>query len=97
VHVTNAEVNDGVNAVWKSISAHKAYLDESGQLKERRKHKLQCELSELVADIARNNLKESLEHSPTVQELLNQLLDRKLDPRRAAEAVVDDIFSEKKK
>src|SRR6185295_5478306 len=45
VHVTNAEVNEGVNAVWKAIGTHKAYLDESGQLKERRRSKLKAELS----------------------------------------------------
>jgi LAO/AO transport system kinase len=97
VHVTNAEVNEGVNAVWKAVGSHKAYLDSSGQLKERRKHKLKSELSELVADIARNNLKESLEHSPQVQKLLNELLDRQLDPHSAAEAVVEDIFTGKNK
>lgn len=97
VHVTNAEVNEGVNLVWKSISAHKACLESSGQLKERRKHKLQSELSELVADIARNNLKNSLAHSPQVQQLLNRLLDREIDPHSAAECVVEDIYSEKRK
>jgi LAO/AO transport system kinase len=96
VHVTNAEVNEGVDAVWKSIASHKAYLESSGKLKERRKHKLQSELSELVAEIARNNLKESLEHSPQVQEVLNQLLDREIDPHSAAQAVVEDIYSVKK-
>lgn len=97
VHVTNAEVNEGVNAVWKSIAAHKDYLESSGQLKERRKLKLESELSELVADMARNNLKESLQHSPQMQKLLNQLLERQLDPHTAAQAVVEDIFSNKSK
>ncbi len=97
VHVTNAEVNEGVSSVWKSITAHKAYLESSGQLKERRKHKLQSELSELVADIARNNLKNSLAHSPQVQQLLNRLLDREIDPHSAAESVVEDIYSENRK
>ncbi len=97
VHVTNAEVNEGVNAVWKSIAAHKEELEKSGMLKQRRKLKLESELSELVAEIARNNLKQSLEHSPEVQRLLDEIIDHKLDPHSAAVAVVEDIFSEKKK
>ena len=96
VHVTNAEVNEGVNAVWKSIQAHKADLEKSGQLQERRKHKLESEISELVADIARNNLKESLQTSKQVQEVLNQLVQGKLDPHSAAEKVVSEIFTDKK-
>lgn len=92
VHVTNAEVNEGVNAVWKSIASHKSFLDRSGALKERRRHKMQSELSELVAEIARNSLKESLEKSPRVQELLKQLVEQEIDPHDAAETVVRDIF-----
>lgn len=95
VHVTNAEVNEGTRAVWESICKHKQFLDESGQLKERRRHKLESELTELVADIARNNLKESIKHSKHVQGLLAQLCEHKIDPHSAAESVVDDIFSHK--
>lgn len=97
VHVTNAEVNEGVSAVWESLKSHKCYLENSGQLLERRKHKLEAELSEIVAEIARNNLKESLEHSPQLKQLLNELLERKIDPHSAAESVVEDIFTDKKK
>ena len=97
VHVVCAEENEGVNAVWKSIAGHKAYLENSGQLKERRKHKLEFELSELVAEIARQSLKESLAHSAQARGLLQQLLEREIDPYSAAAAVVEDIYSEKKK
>lgn len=95
VHVTNAEVNEGTRSVWESVRKHKEYLEQSGQLKERRRHKLESELSELVADIARNNLKQSLQHSEHVRGLLAQLCDHQIDPHSAAESVVEDIFSEK--
>ncbi|MBX9686513.1 MAG: methylmalonyl Co-A mutase-associated GTPase MeaB [Candidatus Obscuribacterales bacterium] len=93
VHVTNAEVNEGVNAVWNSVAAHKNYLNSSGQLKLRRKHKLQTELSELVAEIARNKLNDSLEKSQAAQKLMNQLLESELDPHSAAREVFEKIFS----
>lgn len=95
VHVTNAEVNEGTRSVWESIRKHKSFLDKTGQLKTKRQHKLESELSELVADIARNNLKDSLKHSTHVQGLLAQLCEHKIDPHSAAESVVADIFSSK--
>lgn len=92
VHVTNAETNQNVGAVWQSIQEHKKYLDESNQLTERRKRRVESELTELVADIARKNLKDSLEHSKGVQNVLQQMLRQEMDPHRAAEAVMEDLF-----
>jgi LAO/AO transport system kinase len=92
VEITNAEINEGVEKVWTDIKAHRQWLDESGQLKERRRLKSQAELAELVADIARNNLHSSLEHSRQAQELVSQLVDHKLDPHTAAEQLIHTIF-----
>lgn len=93
VHVTNAETNENVNAVWKSVQAHKKHLDDSSQLALRRRRRVEAELTELVADIARRNLKDSLEHSDRVQSVLRQMLKQELDPHSAAEAVMSDLFS----
>jgi LAO/AO transport system kinase len=93
VDVTNAETCEGVPKVWEDIKKHKKYLEESGQLKERRKLKMQAELSELVAAIARNNLQSALEHSGQVQDVLNQLVDKQVDPHSAAEQVIQKLFS----
>ncbi|MBY0548129.1 MAG: methylmalonyl Co-A mutase-associated GTPase MeaB [Candidatus Obscuribacterales bacterium] len=92
VQVTNAETNQNVNAVWLSIQEHKKYLDESNQLTERRKRRVESELTELVADIARKNLKDSLEHSSGVQSVLQKMLRQEMDPHCAAEAVMEDLF-----
>lgn len=93
VHVTNAEVNEGVAAVWKSIKEHRSFLLSSGGLKERRKHKLESELSELVSEIARNKLKDSLSESEPVRKLLSMMLEREIDPHSAAQKVVSEIFN----
>lgn len=92
VHVTNAETNAGIKEVWQSIHKHKKKLEETALLEARRKGKVEAELIELVAEIARNNLKESLEHSPQVQKVLNQMLKHELDPHSAANKVIEDIF-----
>lgn len=93
VVVAVAEDGTGVAEIWKQAQAHKSFLESSGQLNERRKGKAQSELEELVADIARNNLKASLEHSH-VRELLDKVLSREIDPHSAAEGLIQEMFGE---
>jgi LAO/AO transport system kinase len=93
VDVSNAETNDGIDKVWQDIKKHREYLETSGKLKDRRKAKMQAELAELVAAIARSNLQSSLEHSRQVQDLVGKLVDNKVDPHSAAEEVIQAIFA----
>jgi LAO/AO transport system kinase len=93
VDITNAEINEGVEKVWQHVQDHRAFLDRTGKLKERRKQKMEAELAELVASIARSNLQSSLEHSRQVQDLVSKLVDHKLDPHSAAEEVIHEIFT----
>lgn len=92
VDVTNAEINEGVALVWQHVQDHRKFLQDSGQLKLRRKAKMEAELAELVADIARTNLQNSLEHSKHVQELVSKLVEHTVDPHSAAEDVIQTIF-----
>ena len=94
VLVTVAESGQGMPEVWKAVKEHHRYLEESGELKKRRKAKLQAELQELVADIARNNLKDRLEHCPQVKELLKKVLSHKVDPHSAAQGLIQELFGE---
>jgi putative protein kinase ArgK-like GTPase of G3E family len=81
-----------VDEVWKAARDHKAFLDSTGLLVERRKQKIQAELAELVAEIARTNLKNSMESSAAVQKILLEVVDHKMDPHSAAEGLVKDLF-----
>lgn len=94
VLITNAEVNDGVDAVWNSIREHRLNLEKSGQLKDRLRKRARAELSELVAARARENLRDSLESSSTVKEVLEEVIGQKTDPHTAAEALLKSIFNE---
>lgn len=93
VVVAIAEDGTGVEEIWKQSQGHKAYLESSDQLTLRRKSKAQSELEELVADIARNNLKASLEHSH-VRDLLDKVLAREIDPHSAAEGLIQEMFGD---
>jgi LAO/AO transport system kinase len=89
-----SESGKGVDQIWKSAKAHKAFLDESGLILDRRKFKVQAELSELVAAIARDNLRNSMEKSQEVQKILHQVASHELDPHTAAQGLVHDLFGQ---
>ena len=93
VDITNAEVNEGVSKVWQDIQKHRKFLEETGELRARRKSKMEAELAELVASIARENLQNSLQHSVHVQEVVSRLVDHQMDPHSAAEDVIHTIFN----
>jgi LAO/AO transport system kinase len=93
VEMTNASSGEGVDKVFDDIQKHRKWLADSGMLKVRRRQKSEAELAELVADIARHNLESSLENSKRVQDLVVQLVERKVDPHSAAEQVIQAMFS----
>lgn len=93
VDITNAEVNEGVEKVWKDIQEHRAFLERTDKLKDRRRAKMEAELAELVAEIARSNLQSSLETCSHVQNVVGKLVNNQVDPHSAAEEVIQKIFS----
>lgn len=92
VVVAIAETGQGVDQIWDSCRNHRKFLQDSGQLKERRKQKVQAELSEIVAEMARTNLQYSLANSPDVQRVLTDVVDQRTDPHSAAEGLIHNLF-----
>jgi LAO/AO transport system kinase len=92
VIVAVAETGQGVGEIWESCKNHRKFLEESGELVGRRSQKIQSELEELVAEMARTNLKESLAQSPEVQRILRDVVDHRIDPHSAAEDLMRDLF-----
>jgi LAO/AO transport system kinase len=93
VVVAIAETEQGVDEVWDACKKHREFLEESGLLTERRKQKIQAELSELVAEMARENLKYSMENSAEVQRVLGDVVDHRTDPHSAAEGLIQGLFA----
>lgn len=91
VLISISETGQGVAEIWQAIQEHQTFLTNSGLLHERRKAKVQAELEELVAEMARNNLKASLAKSH-IQDLLQMVLSRKVDPHSAAEELMQSLF-----
>jgi len=87
-----AESGQGIDKLWTSLQDHFKFLKESGVLEDRRKAKVQAELSELVAAIARDNLKNSINSSEGARRLFTRVLDKQVDPHTAAQELMQDIF-----
>jgi hypothetical protein len=54
---------------------------------------VQAELAELVAAIARNNLKNSIQSSDEARKLLFEVLEKRIDPHSAAQELIHDLFN----
>ncbi|HNG19450.1 MAG TPA: hypothetical protein PLI59_09750, partial [Candidatus Obscuribacter sp.] len=80
--------------LWSSVKNHKKFLEQEGLLESRRLERIQAELSEIVADIARRNLKESLKSSSEVQEVLDGIIKRQVDPHTAARKLIGSMFDQ---
>ena len=92
VVVTIAETGKGVDTVWQKSQEHRQYLESSGLIHIRRRQRMETELSELVAAIARENLRQSMANSQEVQAVMSQVLERKIDPHTAAENLIQELF-----
>ena len=94
VLVAISETGEGVREIWKALVDHHEFLEESGLKLDRRKSKVRAELSEIVADIARTNLENSIEHSKHVREILEKVALKTTDPHTAAQAIMKELFSQ---
>lgn len=91
VLVAISETGEGVDKIWQKVQDHKEFLDSSELISERRINKIKAELSEIVAEIARGKLNDSMENSQNVKSLLTDIVELKLDPRSAAYSILSSL------
>jgi len=85
---TEASEGRGVEEVAAAIDAHHEHIAAAGTLEERRRRNLRNEVLGLAAVRLRRELERSLEGDPSVQELLERVVQRQLDPASAAEELL---------
>ncbi|MEK6228949.1 MAG: methylmalonyl Co-A mutase-associated GTPase MeaB [Actinomycetota bacterium] len=86
---TEAGRGEGIEEVAEKIAAHRAYIEEAGTLAERRRRNLMNEVLALAAGRLRRELEESVKDDEGVQELLDQVVERRLDPASAATKILE--------
>jgi LAO/AO transport system kinase len=85
---TEATEGRGVDELAQAIDAHHAHITEAGTLEERRGRNLRNEVLGLAAVRLRRELERSLRGDPSVQELLDKVVRREVDPASAAEELL---------
>ena len=86
---TEASQGEGIEELAEQIAAHRAHIVEEGALSERRKRNLRNEVVALAANRLRRKLEESIHEDQAVQELLDEVVARRLDPATAATRLLE--------
>jgi LAO/AO transport system kinase len=87
--VQTQAVNDvGIEELLDVIESHRAFIEKEGTLAERRRRNLRNEVLELATISMRRELEKSVSADVEVQEMLDQVVERKLDPGSAARKIL---------
>jgi LAO/AO transport system kinase len=86
---TEASRGEGVEELVSAIGEHRAHIEAEGTLEERRRRNLRNEVLELATIRLRRRLEESIREDSSVQELLDTVVARRLDPASAAAKLLE--------
>jgi LAO/AO transport system kinase len=85
---TEAVRDEGVEELAQKLAEHHAYIEAEGTLSERRRRNLMNEVLAIATFRMRRELEASVSQDPAVQELLDQVVARSLDPASAATEIL---------
>jgi GTPase len=86
---TEASRGEGVEELAEKIVEHRVFIEEQGTLAERRRRNLMNEVVALAAGRLRRSLEERVRDDAEVQELLDEVVARRLDPSSAAARLLE--------
>ena len=90
--LTEAATGEGVPELWEQIGKHRAHLEESGGLAERRRRNLGREVFAVASARAKRYLEVSVENDPELERLLDAVGRRELDPLTAVRDIMEKVF-----
>jgi LAO/AO transport system kinase len=86
---TEASRGEGVEELAEKMAAHREHIDAEGTLAERRRRNLMNEVVALAAGRLRRKLEAEVREDASVQELLDEVVSRRLDPASAAAKLLE--------
>jgi LAO/AO transport system kinase len=86
---TEASRGEGVVALAEKLLEHRAHVEAEGTLSERRRRNLRNEVLGLATVRLRRELEAAVEQDPAVQDLLDEVVARRLDPASAAAEILE--------
>ncbi len=90
--LTDATRGEGVPELWEKIEGHRAYLEESGKLDERRRSNLAGEVFAVASARAKRHLEHAVADDPELRRLLDEVQRRELDPLSAVREILEKVF-----
>jgi LAO/AO transport system kinase len=90
--LTEATRGENVPELWAKVEEHRAYLEESGQLEERRRRNLATEVFAVASARAKQHLERAVADDPELRRLLDAVQRRELDPLSAVREILEKVF-----
>jgi LAO/AO transport system kinase len=90
--LTEATSGENVSELWEKIEAHRAYLEQSGQLEERRGRNLAGEVFAVASARVKRHLEHAVADDPELRRLLDEVQRRELDPLSAVREILEKVF-----
>jgi LAO/AO transport system kinase len=90
---TEAVREEGIQELAEKLEEHRAHIQAAGTLKERRRRNLMNEVLGIATFRMRRELEASVRDDATVQELLERVVSREIDPASAAETILEETTS----
>ncbi|MHA1734697.1 MAG: methylmalonyl Co-A mutase-associated GTPase MeaB [Promethearchaeota archaeon] len=91
---TNATTGEGVRELWAMVETHRAYLGESGELKERERARFRNEIVDILQERIAIHLDVIFDpnRDPGTSEMLDSVVSRERDPYDVASEVGNKII-----
>jgi LAO/AO transport system kinase len=90
--LTEAVRGENVPELWEQVEAHRAQLEQSGQLEERRRKNLAGEVFAVASARAKQHLEHAVADDPELRRLLDEVQRRELDPLTAVREILERVF-----
>jgi LAO/AO transport system kinase len=92
---TEAARGEGIAELVQSLQEHRAHILSAGQLDERRARNLRSEVLAIATARMRRRLEEDLQEDADFQRLLEEVVQRRLDPASAAATLLERVGAER--
>jgi LAO/AO transport system kinase len=90
---TVAVDDEGVDQLWQAIGLHRKHLEESGRLTDKRRQRTYRETLRMIHNELFRVVREQLQSSGQLDDLVQDIVDRKNDPYTVMRQVVEDWLS----
>ena len=91
---TEASRGEGIDELIERLDQHRAHLEAQGLLSERRRRNLRNEVLSLCTHRLRRRLEQRLHEDERLQRMLDEVIERRIDPASAATEILEHFGDE---